>query len=296
MEKLKGYLFAIISASTYGLIPLFILPIKQANFSLDVTLFYRFLISAAFIAAIILLKKKSLMIPRNEWIYMIALGLFYALSSEFLFQGYDLLTPGIASTILFAYPVIVALIMVLAFKEKLKPLTIGALLISFVGILVLSAQESLLDLNFLGLTVSLGAALFYALYIVTVNQAKLRASGLQITCYSMFFASVFFGVKSIFNQESLMLPSWIFLGDLTVFSLVTTVLSMLTLVYAIQLIGSTPTSIMGALEPVVAILVSVLLFHEAVTMNLIIGVVLILFGVLMNIWVDAQKPKANLSK
>lgn len=295
MEKLKGYLLAVISASSYGLIPLFILPIKQVSFSLDVTLFYRFLISAICIALIILSKKNNLKIPPNEWIYMILLGVFYALSSEFLFRGYDLLTPGIASTILFAYPVIVALIMNLGFKEKLRPLTIVALAISFLGILFLSAQESLFDLNLLGLVVSLGAALFYALYIVTVNQAKLQSSGFQITGYSMFFASIFYLIKSLINQESLILPGWSFMGDLVIFSLVTTVLSTLTLVYAIQKIGSTPTSIMGALEPVVAIFVSVLLFHEIITMNLVLGVILILLGVMMNIWAGTQNTKSNLS-
>src|SRR5690554_2508023 len=264
MDKLKGYLLAVISASSYGLIPLFVLPIKQVSFSLNVTLFYRFLISAICIALIILSKKNNLKIPPNECIYMILLGVFYALSSEFLFRGYDLLTPGIASTVLFAYPIIVALIMNLGFKEKLRPLTIVALAISFLGILFLSAQESLFDLNLLGLVVSLGAALFYALYIVTVNQAKLQSSGFQITGYSMFFASIFYLIKSLINQESLILPGWSFMGDLVIFSLVTTVLSTLTLVYAIQKIGSTPTSIMGALEPVVA--VSVLLFHEIITM------------------------------
>lgn len=295
MDKLKGYLLAVISASSYGLIPLFILPIKQMSFSLDVTLFYRFLISAICIALIILSKKNNLKIPPNEWIYMILLGVFYALSSEFLFRGYDLLTPGIASTILFAYPIIVALIMNLGFKEKLRPLTIVALAISFLGILFLSAQESLFDLNLLGLVVSLGAALFYALYIVTVNQAKLQSSGFQITGYSMFFASIFYLIKSLINQESLILPGWSFMGDLVIFSLVTTVLSTLTLVYAIQKIGSTPTSIMGALEPVVAIFVSVLLFHEIITMNLVLGVILILLGVMMNIWAGTQKTKSNLS-
>lgn len=55
----------------------------------------------------------------KEWFIMIILGLLYALSSEFLFLGYDYLTPGIASTLLFVYPVIVALIMLVFFKERM---------------------------------------------------------------------------------------------------------------------------------------------------------------------------------
>lgn len=294
MEKIKGYLLAVLSASSYGLIPLFILPIKKIQFSIDVTLFYRFLISAIFIGFILLYNKETFKVSRKELMVMVALGVFYAFSSDLLFKGYDLLTPGIASTILFAYPVIVALLMGFLFKEKIKSLTILALVISLGGILVLSAKESLLDLNFLGLITSLGAALCYALYIVTVNKAKLKSSGFKITAYSMFFASVFYLLKCLFTQQNLALPNLKFVWDLTMFSLVTTVLSTLALVYAIQKIGSTPTSIMGALEPVVAILVSVILFHEVVTDNLIIGVVLILFGVILNILADARKSKSNL--
>jgi drug/metabolite transporter (DMT)-like permease len=291
MEKLKGYSLAIISAATYGLIPLFILPIKRINFPMNTTLFYRFILAAAIIFLIILAKKENLGIYRKEFFILAFLGLFYGLSSDLLFMGYDYLTPGIASTILFVYPVIVAIILILFFNEKIKNLTIVSLLITLVGIFILSAKDSLLNINLIGLGITLGSALFYALYIITVNKSKLKTSGWKLTGYSMLFTAIYYLIKSFINQDSLALPNVEIFFNFFTFALVTTVLSTTALVYAIQYIGSTPTAIMGALEPVVAVLVSVLLFHEALTRNLVIGAILILCGVILNILADQKKPK-----
>lgn len=283
LPKYKGYVFALLSAVSYGLIPLFIIPIKQIDFPLHTTLFYRFLIAACFLLAILLYRKESLKVNQKELGILMLLGLFYGFSSDFLFMGYDLLSPGIASTILFVYPIIVALILILFFNEKLKKGTALSLVLTLIGVYILSVKESVFDLNFVGLTITLLAALFYALYIITVNKSKIQISGWKMTFYSMLFTSLYYLVKALIWNDSLALESISFLWDFTLFAFVTTVISMTTLIYAVRLIGSTPTAILGAMEPVVAVMVSVVLFHELLTMNLIIGVALILIGVIISI-------------
>ncbi|MCC9074441.1 DMT family transporter [Flavobacterium sp. F-65] len=294
--KIKGYLFAIISAVSYGLIPLFILPIKAINFPMDTALFYRFFISALFLLAYLMYKKETIKVDRKEFFILLLLGVFYALSAEFLFLGYDYLSPGIASTILFVYPVIVALTMVFFFKERINKLTIVSLFITICGVFVLSTKDSVFSINFLGLAVTLICALFYALYIIVVNKAKIRGSSIKIAFYSLLFSSLYYLSKVILLNEPLVLPDVKFLLDITVFSLVTTVLSMSTLVYAIKTIGSTPTSIMGALEPVVAVGVSVILFHENLTLSLILGVCFIISGVIINIVSEAVERAKSIEK
>lgn len=294
--KIKGYLFAIISAVSYGLIPLFILPIKAINFPLDTALFYRFFISGLFLLAYLIYKKESLRVNKKELYILVLLGIFYALSAEFLFLGYDYLSPGIASTILFVYPVIVALTMVFFFKERINKLTIASLFITLSGVFVLSTKGSAFNINFIGLVVTLTCALFYALYIIVVNKAKIKASSIKITFYSLLFSSLYYLGKVILFNESLAFPDAKFLLDITIFALVTTVLSMSTLVYAIKTIGSTATSIMGALEPVVAVAVSVILFHENLTMSLILGVCLIVSGVIINIVSEAIEKVRSTEK
>lgn len=281
--RTKGYMLAAVSAVFYGLIPLFILPIKAIDFPLDVTLFYRFFIAALILLAYLMYKKESLAMTGKELLIYVALGLFYSLSSECLFLGYDYLTPGIASTILFVYPVIVALIMVFFFREQITKPTIYSLIISLLGVGILSMKDARFDVNVAGFLITLGSALFYALYLVIVNRSKLQVSGMKITFYSLLFSSAYYFFKSLIMQESLIIPSMDLFIDISLFSIITTVFSIIALIYAIRFIGSTHTAIMGALEPVIAIVVSVGFFGEHLTLTLTVGVVLILIGVLINV-------------
>lgn len=287
--KLRGYALGILSAVSYGLIPIFILPIKQAHFSLDITLFYRFFFSALMVGGYLLYSKESFKINKKEALILAILGVCYALSSEFLFLGYDFLTAGIASTVLFIYPVIVALIMFFFYKEKLTRLSVFSLLLAFTGVIVLCLKGTGLEINFTGLGIVMLSSLFYALYMVIVNKSNMKVSGFKLTFYSMLFTSMFFMTKAMAANESFAIPSVEIFLNFLIFAFLTTVISSLCLVYAIKYIGSTPVSILGALEPVVAVLVSVLMFHERFTSNLLIGITLILFGVTLNVIGDQKK-------
>ena len=282
-DIVKGYLCAFISAFTYGLIPLFMIPIKkEESFSVDATLFYRFLIASGAIVFFLFYQKERLRISFREMLIMSLLGLLYALSAEFLFLAYDYLSPGIASTIFFSYPIIVALVLILFYKEKLTLPTLLSLLLVVAGVGVLSIKKGE-ALNYIGLGISLLGALVYALYILIVNKVRIESSGVKISFYSMLFSSLYFLVKSLLLRESISISSWALAGDLTLFAIITTSLSLVTLVYAVRYIGSTPTAIMGAFEPIVAVLISVGLFGEQLTPSLVIGGMVIITGVLIDI-------------
>jgi len=298
-DTLKGYLFALVSALTYGMIPLFMIPLKKWGFfSVDTALFYRFLIAAILILGyLVFYQKESVKINLKEGIVLSILGLFYALSAEFLFIAYDFLSPGIASTIFFIYPIMVALILGIFFKEKITLATTISLIVVVVGVAVLSIKPKNNDdkdnfgINsiYIGLFVSLLGALMYALYMIIVNKTKIKASGVKVSFYSMVFASLFFLVKTLVLGNSVAIPSLEIGTHLTLFALITTALSVVSLVYAIKFIGSTPTAIMGAVEPVVAVMISVGLFDETLTLSLIAGVIIIISGVLIDVVFNKKK-------
>ncbi|WP_083997399.1 DMT family transporter [Chryseobacterium angstadtii] len=294
--KFKGYLLGILSSVSYGLIPIFILPLKQAHFSMDITLFYRFLFSALMVGGYLLYSKEGFRINKKEALILSVLGICYALSSEFLFIGYDFLTPGIASTVLFIYPVIVALIMFFFYKERLTKLSVMSLFLAFAGVIVLCLKGESMEINFAGLGIVMLSSLFYALYMVIVNKSDLKVSGFKLSFYSMIFTSAFFMLKASMESESFAIPSVSVFVNFIIFAFLTTVISSLCLVYAIKYIGSTPTAILGALEPVVAVMVSVLIFHEKFTTNLLIGITLILSGVTLNVIADHRKSKRDQYK
>lgn len=283
-NTIKGYLFALISALTYGMIPLFMIPLKKmSNFSIDTALFYRFFIAAIFILTYLFYQKENLKINIKECLIMAILGIFYSLSSEFLFAAYDHLSPGIASTIFFIYPIIVALILGFFFKEKISFATTISLVVVVIGVGILSIKDDF-NINYIGLFISLLGALVYALYIIIINKAKISVSGIKISFYSMLFASIYFLSKTLILGNSIAIPDMETSIHLSLFSFITTVLSVITLVYAIKYIGSTPTAIMGAVEPIIAVAISVWIFQEeSLTLSLMLGVVIIIIGVLIDI-------------
>lgn len=294
--QLRGYIFAIISAVSFGLIPIFILPIKKVEFSIDTTLFYRFFFSVLMVGSCLVFRKENFKVNIREASILLVLGLFYAFSSDFLFLGYDYLSAGIASTALFIYPVLVALIMFFVYKEKMSKLSAFSLALAFLGVLILCLKEGELNINFTGLGIVLLSALCYALYMVIVNKARLPISGFKLSFYSMLFTSLYYFGKVIAKDESLIVPNVQLLINFIIFAFVTTLISSLTLVYAIKIIGSTPTAILGALEPIIAVLISVLMFGEHFTINLLIGIILILSGVILNIISESKSKKKSPKK
>lgn len=182
--------------------------------------------------------------------------------------------------------------MLVFFKERMNLLTVVSLAITMLGVVALSIQGTTFNINFTGLFITLMSAVCYALYMVIINTSRMPLSGVKITFYSLFFSSMYYLGKTIFIGETLAIPDIKLLFDFTLFAFITTVLSISSLIYAIKLIGSTPTSIMGALEPVIAVGISVMLFHEELTLSLLTGVILIIVGVIINILAENKKAKA----
>ena len=225
--KLRGYILGVLSAVSYGLIPIFILPIKQAHFSMDITLFYRFFFSALMLGGYLIYSRQNFRINKKEALILAILGICYALSSEFLFLGYDFLTPGIASTVLFIYPIIVALIMFFFYKERLTKLSVGSLLLALIGVIILCLKGNGFEINFAGLGIVMLSSLFYALYMVIVNKSHLKVSGFKLTFYSMLFTSLFFMTKSFIGHESFVIPSTAIFFHILIFAFLPTVISIL---------------------------------------------------------------------
>jgi drug/metabolite transporter (DMT)-like permease len=278
--KIKGYFWACISSATFGLIPLFALPLAQKGLSHDSVLCYRFAFASLFLALWMIFKKESFAIAKRELVLLTVLGVLYALSAQYLFISYDYLGVGTASTILFLYPVFVAVLMAVFFKEKISMVTMAAILIAFSGISLLYKGNNGVSLNPLGIGTILLSALSYAVYIVVVNKSKVQQmSGYKLTFYVMGLSAVYFLLKAQITGGLAPLPDTTAIIDLTLLSLLATALSCVAMVFAVQYVGSTATAILGALEPVVAVAVGVLAFKEVITGNLILGILLILIAV-----------------
>ena len=187
------------------------------------------------------------------------------------------------------YPLIVALALGIFFKEHITFRTMIALIVVLIGVFLLSVKDvTNFSINYIGAGVSLLGAISYALYMLIVNKSKISASGIKVSFYSTLFSSVYFLVKLWVIGTPLPIPEVKMSLLLTSFGIVTTLFSIITLIYAIRIIGSTPTAIIGVMEPIVAVAISIWIFQqESLTTNLIIGVLLIIIAVM----IDILKPK-----
>ena len=123
--KTKGYILGIIAAAAYGMNPLFALPLYKAGMNPDSVLFFRYLFAIPVLGIMIKARGRNFKLQRKEVLPLVIMGLLVALSSLALFLSYNYMEAGIASTLLFVYPIMVALIMAFVFKEKLTLLTIS---------------------------------------------------------------------------------------------------------------------------------------------------------------------------
>ena len=187
---------------------------------------------------------------------------------------------GIASTILFVYPVQVAIIMAVVFKEKVSPVTMFSIALAFVGISLLCKSPGGQTLSLVGITFVFLSSLSYAIYIVGVNRSSLKDMPIaKLTFYVLLFGLSVYVVRLKFCTGLQLIPTpllWVNAISLAVFP---TVISLVTMTKAIHYIGSTPTAILGALEPVTALFFGVLIFGEQLTPRIILGILMVITAV-----------------
>ena len=263
MNSPKGLFYAIISSSTFGLVPLFAIPALQAGIPLNSVVFYRFLFSSILLGIILCIRKTNFKISGKQALIIFGLAFLYA-----------------ATTLHFLYPVLVTLLMVTFFKDKVSVSIIIATIMAIGGVYLLSGSEGG-TLNSTGLALALTTVLTYASYIVGINKSSVSdMDGLKLTFYVLLSGAFIFLLNLIVNREMLTpIPSWEIGVDLILLALVPTLISDLTLILAVQHVGSTTTAVLGCMEPLTAVIMGVLFLDESCNFIQSIGICIILIAV-----------------
>ena len=281
--KHKGIICGILAAVCYGTNPFGALPLYEEGVNTASVLFYRFFMAVLMLAIMLIVQRKSFGVSKGELKVLGSLGMLFAASSITYYQSFHFMDAGIASTILFVYPVMVAVIMASFFKEKVTASTITSIILALVGIGLLYRGDVGISLSTIGVLLVMVSSLTYAVYIVIVNQSSIRMSSLKLTFYVLLICMLCLLAYSFTSPDlHLMLPpsprAWFFACWL---GLVPTVLSLVFMTIAVHEVGATPTAIMGALEPLTAVAIGVMVFDESLTFRLAVGIVLILSAVLL---------------
>lgn len=270
-----GYPAGIITGITYGLNPLFAVPLMNNGASIESILFFRYTFAVVLLAAFLILTRQSFRITVRQAGVLLALGLLYTSSSIFLFEAYNYIASGLATTLIFLYPVLVAVIMVFLRVVPSWPvwLSIAA---TFGGVIIMTQGSGGDSLNPIGVALSLGSALVYALFIVIINRSKAIAqiSNTLLTFYSLTVGAIVFLGKISFSEAPISAGittggDWLNIAGL---ALLPTIVSTATLAIATRNIGATKASVLGVFEPITAILIGTLMFGEPLTTNILLGI------------------------
>ena len=279
-NKAKGYALGAIAAATYGMNPLFALPLYADGMNPDSVLFFRYLFAIPLVGLMLKARGRSLQVERRALLPLAGMGLLVALSSLALFLSYNYMAAGIASTMLFVYPILVALIMTLVFHERITLQTVVCIVLALVGIGLLYRSADGATLSLAGTVFVMVSALAYALYIVGVNRPGLKhIATLKVTFYVLLFGLVLFVARFACGVAFTLPHTWYLWGCVVALAVFPTAISFLCTTSAIQYIGSTPTAILGALEPVTAVFFGVTVFGESLTFRESVGLALIIAAV-----------------
>lgn len=277
-----GYPAGIITGITYGLNPLFAKPLMNAGASTEAILLFRYGIAVILLGAYLLLKKENFRITLKQAGVLLSLGLFYTASSTFLFEAYKYIASGLATTLVFLFPAMVAIIMVFLKVVPSWPvwLSIAA---TFAGVMIMTGGAGAEKINPLGVWLSIASAFVYALFIVIINRSKVISSipNSLLTFYALLTGTFFFIGRCLFSGADLMAGidggmAWCNLIGLAVLP---TIVSTASLAVATRNIGATKASVLGVFEPITAILVGTLVFGEALTPNIIAGILISIVAV-----------------
>lgn len=283
--RLNGIFYAILSSASFGFSPLFSLGLITAGLSNFDVLSYRWGIAGIVLMIYAACKGKTLrMNSFDEFWKIVLLSALRAITSVTLLIGYANISSGIASTINFMYPVIVALCMMFFFGEHKSIVDIIAIAVSIFGVYLLASGDSLIveggDTR-LGLACSLISAFSFAAYYILMK--KLKADKIEVvkfTTWVMMLSAVYFIICAFAFEGKLTMvtdgKSWLYILGLGLWS---TMISNFTGVKAVRRIGPTLTSILGALQPVTAVILGVVFLHEHLYLKSLIGIILILAAV-----------------
>lgn len=293
LRRVAGVVFAILSSVTFGLIPLFTVPLLLRGVGSSTILCYRFLLASVAVAVVMLFTKRSFILQRAQLGVVLLLSVLYALTAILLIESYEYIPSGVATTIHFLYPLAVTLTMAWFFRVRTTSVTYIAVVVSLIGVALL-AWGSHTEGDFKrGVVLALLTVVTYAAYIVGVMRSRASSiDSIVLTFYVLLFGAGMFFIYALLTTGIEPIHHYSDWRDLVMLAIVCTVLSDYFLILAIKRIGSTMTSILGSMEPLTAVVVGVVYFNEQFDTASVAGLLLIIIAVIL---VIAQTNRQSIS-
>jgi drug/metabolite transporter (DMT)-like permease len=282
-----GFVLAMFGTLLFSLKSIFIKFLYLEALGADEVLFFRMAISLPIYIIILIwllrVKNSSAITSRSVVTKVFWLGFIgYYLASLLDLMSLELISAQLERLGLFTYPFMVALLGFFFFNEPLTRRLLFALVITYAGLWVVMGQEIALsgEAALHGTLLVLGSALSFAFYVL-FSKRYIKQLGSQLfTCIAMISSCIFGLLHGALVLDiatlTLSFNAWLWLLLLVIFS---TVIPSFMMVEAINRLGPAQTGVVGMLGPVFTIALAIMLLGEPFTMQLVLGVVLMMLGV-----------------
>jgi len=278
-KTLRGLLFSLASATCFGLIPFFTIPLYKDGISPITLLFFRFLIASFYFSVTAFFSKRSFGIKRQSVPKVVLLGIFgFALQAFCFFSSIGMISGSLATALLYLYPAIVVII-TFFIDRKIKFSKLVALFLALLGTyLAISPTIRILGKTaVIGVLFAIAAATITASYVVAGE--RLLKHEKPVPALSIMTGSAAMVYFLLATSQGFTLPStsasWCFLICV---GIICTAVSIGFQFQGIKLIGASNTAILSTFEPVVTLSVEVLFMGGILMQGNVIGMILILLA------------------
>lgn len=281
-KDVNSRLMLIASMTIFGTLGIFVrnIPVSSGELAL-----YRAVLAALLIIAFLLLTKQRIPFSKikKQVPLLLASGIAMGFNWIFLFEAYKYTTVSIATLSYYFAPVIVTVVCPVIFKEKLTGKQIVCFVMSTLGLVLITGIGNVSGGNeFVGILFGLGAAVLYAT-VILLNKFIKDVEALHRTFLQFLSAIVILILYVLMTSgvtlEKLNVSGWI---NLLIVGLIHTGVTYCMYFSSLKELPGQKTALLSYIDPLVAVLISVTVLGETMTLWQVIGGILILGFTLWN--------------
>ncbi len=278
--KVKGYIYVLISALGFSIVPLLAKYTLDAGMNSETMLSYRFIIAGVFFLLYTGLSRTTLIIPFKHALQLCGIGILYALESMIFFEAFKYISPGFGQLLFQVHPLMVALAAYVVFKEKLTWQVVTALCLVVIGCGLLFWEPSSF-VTLTGVVLVLMAAVFYTTYIIVGKDLLDSIEPVVVTTYLTVSCGVFLTCYTLMTDKFMVVSSLDIVIAIGIFSIFSTIIAILAFSAGLQLLSATVASILCALEPVITVILAYVIFGETLTWLQLVGAAFIVCSIII---------------
>ena len=289
MKTLKGYLFAILSAVIYGLMPLMASHIYADGVNAMTLVLLRNLLALPVLAVLAFCQQKTLKVPAKALGGMAFLAAFgCCITPVLLFSSYHYIPSGTATTIHFVYPAIVVLIGILFLKKKAQLGTVLSLVLCVGGICLFYKPGA--DFHWGGAGLALLSGVTFAIYVAMLPMLRQeQVKGFLFTFYIALCSTVMMGIACAATDNLVLPQSLAGWGWCLLFALGVTAGAVVLFQQGTFCIGPERASILSTFEPITSVVVGVVFMEEVIGLRDYVGIALVLAASVLIALFDMKK-------